>query len=514
MYSFTDTTAVPGSNDLPAEAMSINGQYIEQVIPGYRTLSVSGRESLEAELAMLESSCRDGGVYQRRRYLPRTIIVQYQLIASTPEVFMSLHTQLLSILSAEQAKIIFADEPDKYYIGTKTKIENVPPGQLAVIGDITIFCADPFKYSVEETEVSAENGAFAIDYTGTYPARPRLVATIGSEAGYVGYIDGDGHILQIGDPDEADGDVLNNSETLVNVNFASSASPSGWTKNNGVVNTTNTWAIEQKGAFSVQTKNGQKGISPSNVGTGNGWHGPSLTRKIPASSAGIVGAVNCKFSWTQYFAMTSDTGNKELGCQQFIMSDSQGRAVFAVDVRKNKQGTHMAKLQFYKLGEKVKESDFPVKPGSDVTGKNAKAGGQGSIEKLGATFKVTFYGKQYTYKDESLKDTAITAITVYSAASVQYPQVDSVIKNVKFIFHNVNTWREIKNKLAAGDVLEANCNDGTILVNGTDTPGLGALGNDWERFVLKPGTNQIQCLASEWAETAPEFKLYYRKVYL
>lgn len=514
MYSFTDTTAVPGSNNLPAEAMSINGQYIEQLIPGYRTLSVSGRESLEAELSLLEASSRDGGVYQRRRYLPRTIVVQYQLIAESAEVFAALHTQLLGILSAEQAKIIFADEPDKYYIGTKTKIENIPPGQLAVIGDITIYCADPFKYSVEETEVSAVNGEFAVDYTGTYPARPRLVATMASEAGYVGYIDGDGHIIQIGDPDEVDGEILNNSETLINVNFASSASPSGWTQNNGVINASNSWAMEQKGSFSVQTKNGVKGISPSSVGTGSGWHGPSLTRQIPASRAGIVGAVNCKFSWTHYFAMTSDTGNGELGCQQFVMSDAQGRAVFAVDVRKNKQGTHMAKLQFYKLGVKVKEADFPVKPGSDVTGKNAKAKGQASIEKMGADFKVTFYGKQYTYKDASLKNTAITAITVYSAASVQYPQVNSVIKNVKFVFHNVNTWREIKNKLAAEDIVEANCNNGAISVNGAETPELGALGNDWERFTLKPGANQIQCLTSGWVETAPEFKMYYRKVYL
>ena len=45
IYEFTDTIEQPGVLPLPAEALQINGEYIENLIDGYRTLSVQGRES-------------------------------------------------------------------------------------------------------------------------------------------------------------------------------------------------------------------------------------------------------------------------------------------------------------------------------------------------------------------------------------------------------------------------------------------------------------------------------------
>jgi hypothetical protein len=43
---------------------------------------------------------------------------------------------------------------------------------------------------------------------------------------------------------------------------------------------------------------------------------------------------------------------------------------------------------------------------------------------------------------------------------------------------------------------------------------LGALGNDWEDFVLTPGLNQIGIACSEWVENAPAMKVRYRDVFL
>ena len=43
MYGFVDTTENPeGSAWLPSEALQINGEYIENMIDGYQTLTVSG----------------------------------------------------------------------------------------------------------------------------------------------------------------------------------------------------------------------------------------------------------------------------------------------------------------------------------------------------------------------------------------------------------------------------------------------------------------------------------------
>ena len=60
MYNFVDTTErYPGQN-LPSEALMFNGNYLENVIPGYRTLYVSGREILGTEITDLETGVSDG----------------------------------------------------------------------------------------------------------------------------------------------------------------------------------------------------------------------------------------------------------------------------------------------------------------------------------------------------------------------------------------------------------------------------------------------------------------------
>ena len=74
-------------------------------------------------------------------------------------------------------------------------------------------------------------------------------------------------------------------------------------------------------------------------------------------------------------------------------------------------------------------------------------------------------------------------------------------------------------------MLVCDCSDGSIRlmnayateeVNGGLHPELGALGNDWETFVLTRGENQIGTMYSEWVEDTykPTFTLRYRERYL
>ena len=51
MYNFIDVNEVSEGVVLPSEALQINGEFIENLIPGYRTLNVSGREALSLTVA-------------------------------------------------------------------------------------------------------------------------------------------------------------------------------------------------------------------------------------------------------------------------------------------------------------------------------------------------------------------------------------------------------------------------------------------------------------------------------
>ena len=244
-YNFIDTMETSDGAFLPSEALQINGEFIEDLIDGYRTLNVTGREALSAELDTYTVGVRDGAYIKSKRYPARTITVKYQLIAESNEAFREAYNQLAKILNVENAQLIFNDETDKFFTGTPEAIEPVNAGRNSVIGEFKIFCADPFKYSVIEYEATPspyDDGSILIDYNGTYKSYPTLevdffeesevddendniIALSGAgDCGYVAFFNENEKIIQLGDPKEADGESYPRSQTLINQKFDKSSS--------------------------------------------------------------------------------------------------------------------------------------------------------------------------------------------------------------------------------------------------------------------------------------------------
>ena len=68
----------------PVQAANIEGVgYLEEVISGYRTLKVEGREPLNLELENTEISTRDGAKYKRRRIESRPLTIHFALTAGS-----------------------------------------------------------------------------------------------------------------------------------------------------------------------------------------------------------------------------------------------------------------------------------------------------------------------------------------------------------------------------------------------------------------------------------------------
>lgn len=275
MYNFTDTIETSEGVSLPSEALQINGEFIENLIDGYRTLTVEGREALSPEVSTYETGIRDGSTLKGHRYPARTIRITYQLIAASNEAFREAYNKLASILNVKDARLIFNDETDKFYKGTPALIGEVPPGRNAVVGEFEILCLDPFKYSVMEYEAIPDAGesSILIDYGGTYKSYPTLHAefykenetsddgenqtalTGNGDCGYVAFFNEDEKIIQIGDPDEVEGEDLPKSQTLVNQTFQytssyGSAVKALWKQNSGM---TSSSAVVQTGTAGIGT---------------------------------------------------------------------------------------------------------------------------------------------------------------------------------------------------------------------------------------------------------------------
>ena len=155
---------------LPSEAMTFNGVTIEKVIPEYQTLQVMGRELIGQTLDTLKVGQQDGERIQGHSIPPREITVKYQINADSPERFRAIFYELNQILSGVDNKFYFADDPEKYFVGTLEEASVPDGGKLQVVSDFTILCNDPYAYSVNEDEFDLDStqGQYTIqnDFNG------------------------------------------------------------------------------------------------------------------------------------------------------------------------------------------------------------------------------------------------------------------------------------------------------------------------------------------------------------
>lgn len=557
LYDFHDTTEELEAclDSIPAEALQINGEYIENLIDGYRTLYVSGRELLAQELNTTELTWRNGSLYRSRRYPERIITVGFQLRACSNQAYREAFNRLAGVLNVENAELIFHDEPDKFFIGTPSGVGDIEPGRNAVVGEFELTCTDPLKYSVKEYEVypvTDDGKTFVFDYNGTAPSYPTLETDFAEEddvsedgesdveltgdcdCGYVAFIDTDEHIIQLGDPDEVDGETVAKSQTLVNQSFKTSkswgsAAKRNWPRNSGRVSSS---AVSQMGDVKVVksvSTDPNYYITAKSFGTWNRWHGPSITRTIPADATGDVGAVNWKMTCAIKACIGNSKGDeKQIGCLQALLISGTGsnrKIIAGASIVKHRTGKG-AFIRFYFNGKKKQDVDIDLSYHNKRFGTN-RAASKGvkaiktaktiTIKKSGNKIEFNVGGVKKTFKDSSISDVAVTEITFdFLQYGTKTPLSCLGLYYVKFVKNNCDTWKDVPNKFSAGDVLVADCSSGSITLNDVEEPDLGAPGNDWEKFLLRPGTNQITVSYSDWVEAGyePIFKLRYREAFL
>lgn len=571
-YTFVDTVENTSSVSLPAEALSLNGEYIEELIPGYRTLRVSGRELLNRELTTLEVGTRDGSYLKSTRFPARTITVEYQLISATDEAFRTAYNQLNSILNVTDAECIFSDEPDKYFIGTPNNPGDVPGGRNSIISSFEILCLDPFKYAVEEHEVLPAEGVdddntFVIDYQGTVRSYPVLEADFyqsdvvddnNGRCGYVAFVNDREKVLQFGNLDEGNPSseryvevVIGSkttwmtSEQLVNKTFKSDSTD--WAKNEGITNMSTGYTIT--GSVKIDkledSSKNEKTIMPMSYGSGTGWHGPSILKAIPADSKGRQEATDwtAQFHYRFALGLGEETRRSKGALQCFLWNSSSQKIIAGLTIYKGSYGL-VGAVRYYVNSRFKKEGEMYLGKTNLWSGweyqEGKKKPGPGiiTITKKGdtVTFAISkrdasnnYVTVKNTFKDPAIKSVIVDRYQFNMYAYKDFAPVRSLgIYWAKFTSNSVlNTKTEytteelpvavnIDYEFGTNDVLMANVGAASVYVNDTEKPSIGALGNEWEEFYLLPGINQIHCAYSDFVddEYKPSFKLRYREVYL
>ena len=154
MYDFRDFGGYRDNYRLPSEAFNLDGNYLDESIKGFRTLSVSGRELLAKDVSSETIPGRNGALYIRSQYPTREITVKYRLKAPTPELFRHYHEQLNELLYGDIHELRFADDPDFFFKGALTSADVPDTGRNTVVASLVFTCFDPFKYSDIKTKTA------------------------------------------------------------------------------------------------------------------------------------------------------------------------------------------------------------------------------------------------------------------------------------------------------------------------------------------------------------------------
>lgn len=555
MYNFIDVNQTSEGYILPSEALKLNGEYIENQIPGYRTLNVSGREALSPEIETYQTGIRDGSKMKYRRFPARVITVRYQLMAETPEAFRAAYNKLGGILNVTDAQMVFNDEPDKFFTGTPYAIGEVEPGMKSVVGEIEFLCVDPFKYSLTLYETTAQDvimkddagktyigKGFVVDYNGTYKSFPTFESkffsqledgvnettlTDDGDCGFVAFFNEEGKILQFGNPEELDGYSYDKSQTLINQTFASgtawgTTAKKLWALNNGVATK---HEEKQVGGVKMYNFSGTGAndwcLIPSDYGSGATRCGPSITRTLAADASGEVGAKDFILTYKQRMNPSDGKdGFKEVGIFHALVvsgSGSSRKILAGVRIAKHSVGDTAGKINIYVNDKMVHEQAVRMSARNEYF--SALGNRVTTIRKEGNTvvFNIAGIRKTFNCYDTGFEELKATQVTFSFSRYSAYPPLSfNGLYYAKFTKNNCTTFKEIPNKFSADDVLTADCSTGEVLLNSLDGTECSALGNDWESFYLKPGLNQIGVGYSDWLVDPyePTIKMRYREVFL
>ena len=551
-------------NNLLDEAVKLNGRYLEDMIDGYTTLGSSGRRSLEKSLETVTVGATDGDVIKRGRYPSREITIYYVIQSDSEDELILAVNQLNNILNQSECDFVFNDEPDKYFSGTAVMDSEPKKYRKAVKGSFSIHCSYPFKRTTQvvthssndaDVTVTDTSATFTINYNGTQPSRPVLKAKFASrksegdfsedgDCGFVAFIDADENIIQLGNPEAVDLDEINKNATLINSSFDALTN---WTADGMSVSPITDQYWNNGAGYTYNYASGTGSLTRSTEGAVNFEF--DMVHRFAVLNSSEAGSLECflqnEGSVVVGFSIVKE-GNGTTGTVRYIIDDKvvgtdqidlsyyntsfgycKKDAVYVQETYYEEDvprwyAKHASywewkyrhapwKKRHWKMVEKVRT----VQDGWSYTQSNLNSG----ITKDGAvvTFSIGRLGDR-TFKRTAVANTPCTDVAIRTTGNIN----TNALRSVAYIRKAGVAFADIPNVFTADDVVEADCNSASVYLyrnnssEGHLEPQYGALGNDWETFQLKTGTNIIRAVWSDWVNPTykPTIEISYNEVYL
>ena len=479
--------------------LTFNEQNLSLVIPGFILLSISGRESQKISMNQYRT-----GTDLARTYKPKEIVVEYKIVNPVNRELADSYNTLQSLLSCDEGKLIFSDEPDKYW---NASVQDITKSK------ITFYCSDPFKYSVVEKEIPISGNAFTIQNGGTVPASIRYEITLDKENGYLGIASENG-VMEYGKKEEADGQTFKRNEKLLTIQKFISASDS-----KGTVDYLHP-LYGTKGTLTTKERHGKTyltlGTAGDLVGDANGGL-RQLT--IPADSAGVSGAVN--FDIYMHLEMYANQMG-QTGEMSVSILTADNKLISALNWNKTDRSGNTANYDFIvydpdskttdKLNGKVLKSfTFQTDNRQSL---NPYFGDWGHCMMRKEGKRMTFFhaGQYYTFDVPEIENLSAAKIQI-SCKAWKLGNGKNLLMNGFDVFDfykmDVESFRDVPNRYQERSTLTIDGDSTSFLVNGMERSGDEVLGTEY--FKADPGQTEISLTASSWYKGTLKGKAFIRE---
>lgn len=433
------------------------------------------------------------------------IVMKFTLISNLVEK----RRELAGIMEvSEPARLIFGDEPDKYYMAVPDKEITFDDNRRYGTGTITWVVPDGLAHSMVTKQFTAAKNAsgileLTINNESTADVPINYTVKHNHDNGFLGFVSDRG-VLQAGKIQESDLTPYTQNEMLINTNTFSD-----WQRDTSV-HPENPGKMTD-GTLILGSRYGQNILQLGNGGTNSNLHGGMVSIDIPPDSEGVVGATN----WYCYFNAWFETGRAtQVSSMSVNFLDGNGELIFCYIIEKNALTSNTAHVMMRVGGNSIKtffDRDFAP----DMYGHNMFDWPRGhcDIVKEGDKLSGYWYGTRFSVAVAELKNRVCKKIQLYIGQYGTYEMVTgSSFRSMSFQKMNVEKWTDTPNRYPNGSKVEIDGKEGKIYTDGVlrmDDEIKGA-----QYFLAPPGQSKVQIYHSNFSVPEPDVTAEIREAWI
>nr|MBO1341408.1 phage tail family protein [Enterococcus sp. 665A] len=346
-----------------------------------------------------------------------------------------------------------------------------------------------------------------INNEGTHKTAPEFSFDFEEDNGYIGVAHQDG-IIQYGSPSEVDGVTKQKSVVLLQDRFDNNK---GWEINSSKAVT----MLPMTANGTVKWDPIQSFVYPTDFGTGDGWHGVTLTQALSQEADNFT---------LESLSRIQDIWAEKAGRLEFTISAADGTPLFSMQFRDDSVSSSQNQFWAY-VGNQEVDRDTS-------TWRWRWWLGSLTVRKAGNLWEWTIqnghnkWTRQYLDGGYAVSNKKAARITIAFAAFGDKKPIawEDVAKNksgmgwseLRFVKDNVDYWVDLPNKMKAGDTVEIRNTEGKIYKYWQNQEPIqdmldADIGNNY--FLLPVGESEVQFHFSDYMSEPPLITAKYRKTY-